>query len=99
MEVEDVHDVLNLELLVAAGLVEDVERAGVGRAGGVRGRERLDGCLGVKRDEAEESDGGCGEEADDRAHGVIRHRGARGRFCVGLKILHPGGSGRAYRQV
>lgn len=56
-ELEDVHDALNLELLVAGGVFEDGEITGVGGAGGVR-RGRRRGDLGVKRQGPGEQGGG-----------------------------------------
>jgi hypothetical protein len=61
-DVEQVHDAVDLEVFGAAGVLEDVEVAGVGRTGGVCGKRGL--RLGCGKCEGE----GGGEEEESEAH-------------------------------
>lgn len=102
MKVERVHDAIDLELLVAVGLVEDREVAGVRGAGGV-GWQLRGGFLGRERE-------GEGQEGrgETEAHGAsVSGLSSSFQFSVvgfqffggGWKILHPGTMRGAYRRV
>jgi hypothetical protein len=64
-ELQEVHDVVDLEALVATRLLEGSEVAGVGRAGGMRGRS------GVLRPKVWREDDGNGEEGGERQESQI----------------------------
>ena len=83
MELEGVHDAVDLELLVAARFFEDGEVAGVGGAGGV-GRRRGGGRLGGERER--EGEQGCGE---GQAH-TGRVRGWRTSLQTQASEARPG---------
>jgi hypothetical protein len=59
-EVQEVHDAVDLEALVAAGRLEDAQVAGVGRAGGVRRRS------GSLRSQARHGDDGNSYESGEQ---------------------------------
>jgi hypothetical protein len=71
VELEGVHDAVDLELLVAVRFFEDGEVAGIRGTGGV-GRRRCGGGLGGERERKREQGGSEAETA----HKVIRYLAA-----------------------